>query len=367
MIKYASNAFLATKISFINAIANVCEAVGADVRDVVLGHGLRPAHRLRVPAPGSGLRRVVLPEGHRGTAPHGRRRRLRLQPLARCHRRQRRQHGPMIDKVRATVGGDALGCAHRGAGAHVQGQHRRPPRLAGDHDRRELLDEGAVGARATTRGGRGRGRRLAGLEVVTDPYAACDGADVLAILTEWDEFRWLDFDGRRGDGRAAARRRAQPARPRRDAAARASRTRAWGADAAGSGHRRRRLPRLPPLPPRSARAGATSSPSTTSRRARPERRRPRRRSASRSSSTTMSPRAFPVEWPGRRGAALRQPGEPARIPRASARDAGRRVDRHPPRARARPRIRRPLPARVHERDLRRPARAPAAARTTGAT
>ncbi len=34
---------------------------------------------------------------------------------------------------------------------------------------------------------------LAGIEVHTDPYAACEGADVLAVLTEWDEFRWLDF------------------------------------------------------------------------------------------------------------------------------------------------------------------------------
>ncbi len=35
---------------------------------------------------------------------------------------------------------------------------------------------------------------LDGIEVVADPYAACDGAAVLAVLTEWDEFRWLDFD-----------------------------------------------------------------------------------------------------------------------------------------------------------------------------
>ncbi len=50
MIKYASNAFLATKISFINAIANLCEEVDADVREVALGHGLRQPHRVRVPA-----------------------------------------------------------------------------------------------------------------------------------------------------------------------------------------------------------------------------------------------------------------------------------------------------------------------------
>src|SRR5699024_8829915 len=36
--------------------------------------------------------------------------------------------------------------------------------------------------------------RLAGIEIVTDPYAATEGAEVLAVLTEWDEFKWLDFD-----------------------------------------------------------------------------------------------------------------------------------------------------------------------------
>ena len=51
MIKYASNAFLATKISFINAIANLCEAVERRRARGRARHGLRPAHRLRVPAP----------------------------------------------------------------------------------------------------------------------------------------------------------------------------------------------------------------------------------------------------------------------------------------------------------------------------
>ena len=51
-----------------------------------------------------------------------------------------------------------------------------------------------------------------------DPYAACEGADVLVVLTEWDEFRWLDFDKvAEPDGAPAGRRRPQPARPRRAA------------------------------------------------------------------------------------------------------------------------------------------------------
>ena len=52
MIKLASNAFLATKISFINEIANVCEEVGADVAEVARRHGPRPAHRRQLPERG---------------------------------------------------------------------------------------------------------------------------------------------------------------------------------------------------------------------------------------------------------------------------------------------------------------------------
>ena len=67
----------------------------------------------------------------------------------------------------------------------------------------------------------------------------------------------------------------------------------------------------------------------------------------------------PGRRPGRRRAALREPGEPARVSRDPARDARRQLARHPPRARPRARERRALPARVDERDLRRPRRAPA--------
>ena len=71
MIKYASNAFLATKISFVNAIANLCEAVDADVREVALGMGYDQRIGFEFLHPGPGLRRLVLPEGHRGAALRG--------------------------------------------------------------------------------------------------------------------------------------------------------------------------------------------------------------------------------------------------------------------------------------------------------
>ncbi len=63
MIKYASNAFLATKISYINAIANICDQVGADVKDVALGMGYDARIGFEFLKPGPGFGGSCLPEG----------------------------------------------------------------------------------------------------------------------------------------------------------------------------------------------------------------------------------------------------------------------------------------------------------------
>ena len=64
MTKYAANAMLATKISFINEMANLCERLGADVNDVRRGIGHDEPHRLQIPLSRSRIRRLVLPQGH---------------------------------------------------------------------------------------------------------------------------------------------------------------------------------------------------------------------------------------------------------------------------------------------------------------
>ena len=64
LIKYAANAFLATKITFINEIADLCEKVGADVQEVARGIGLDNRIGSQVPACRAGLRRLVLSQGH---------------------------------------------------------------------------------------------------------------------------------------------------------------------------------------------------------------------------------------------------------------------------------------------------------------
>ena len=89
-IKYAANGFLAMKISFVNAVAAMCEAVGADVAAVVARHRLRLAHRAGVPQSRSRLGWQLLPEGLPGARQDRRGPRLQLLDDARRHRRQRR-------------------------------------------------------------------------------------------------------------------------------------------------------------------------------------------------------------------------------------------------------------------------------------
>jgi len=71
MVKYASNAFLATRISFINEVARICDALEADVRTVVGGMGLDPPYRSGVSTRRPGVWRILLSKGRRRAQPHG--------------------------------------------------------------------------------------------------------------------------------------------------------------------------------------------------------------------------------------------------------------------------------------------------------
>ena len=128
MIKYASNAFLATKISFINEIASICEKLGADVTQVARGHGSRRPDRRGVPGR---RRRATAARASRRTSRRWRTwRRSRAATRSccgRCMEINRDARRSVVLKLRA-----ALGAARRGddrrAGAGVQAEHRRPAR-----------------------------------------------------------------------------------------------------------------------------------------------------------------------------------------------------------------------------------------------
>lgn len=193
-IKYACNAFLAAKVSFVNAIANLCEAVGADAVDVIAGMSYDKRIGADHLAPGPGWGGSCFPKDTaaliRIAEDHGYDFALLREAVA----ANEAQFDHVADNVAAAAGGSVDGATVAAWGLTFK---------AGTDD---LRDSPAV---AVLRRLAGRGARVRAfdptrpdpanphladvdLELVDDPYECCAGADALVILTEWPEFR--DYD-----------------------------------------------------------------------------------------------------------------------------------------------------------------------------
>ena len=236
-IKYASNAFLATKLSFVNAVAGLCEAVGADVRDVILGMGYDKRIGFEFLKPGPGWGGSCLPKDTRALVHIAEQAGYDFSLLKGAIATNDEQFERIVDKVRAAVapscppaaradGGDFAGSVVAVWGLTFKadtddlrnspGRRRgAPPGRGGAevraYDPTVAVPEGAARCRCPdSTSPTGSGSLLA----YPDAYAACQGASAVVVLTEWDEFRWLDFDQVR-DALAApgVRRRPQPPRP----------------------------------------------------------------------------------------------------------------------------------------------------------
>jgi UDPglucose 6-dehydrogenase len=187
-IKYAANAFLATKISFVNAIAAVCEAVGADVADVVLGIGSdkRIGHEYLRPGPGWGG--SCFPKDTLALVHIAENAGYDFDLLRGVISVNDQQRARVVEKIRRVAGGSLDGVVVAVWGLTFKARTddlRDSPSLA---IVRDLRREGAL-VRAfdpTVQA------PLPDLELCLDPYEASSGAAVLAVLTEWDDFRWVD-------------------------------------------------------------------------------------------------------------------------------------------------------------------------------
>jgi UDPglucose 6-dehydrogenase len=188
-IKYASNAFLATKISFVNAIANVCEAVGADVREVVLGMGYDKRIGFEFLHPGPGWGGSCFPKDTHALVRIAEDSGYDFDLLRGVIAVNDAQKDRIVSKVVAAAGGSVADKVIAVWGLTFK---------ARTDDRRSSpsLD---IAARLGRLGAKIQAydptvnADLPGLVVCADAYAACEGASVVAVLTEWDEFRWLDF------------------------------------------------------------------------------------------------------------------------------------------------------------------------------
>ncbi len=199
-IKYAANGFLAMKISFVNAVAAMCEAVGADVASVVEGIGSDQRIGRAFLNPGPGWGGSCFPKDSRAlvaiAADHGYDFSM-MRGVIDVNDQQRER---MIHKIAAAAGassGDLTGVRVGALGLTFK---------AGTDDLREspalaILDElRALGAHVrafdpTTVGGMDdiQRRRTEAIEVVDDPVDVADDADVVVVLTEWPEFATLDW------------------------------------------------------------------------------------------------------------------------------------------------------------------------------
>ena len=195
--KYAANAFLATKLSFTNAIAAVCEAVGADVNDVLLGMGYdhRIGHEFLRPGPGWGG--SCFPKDAKAIISIAEDAGYDFSLMRGVVAVNEEQFERIVRKVESVADIDGatvamLGLAFKAGTDDV----RESPSL---EIARRLIAKGA-----TVRGYDPAVKSLdiEGLEVVDDAYAACEGAVALVVATEWDDFKWLDLD-KIGDSMAA--------------------------------------------------------------------------------------------------------------------------------------------------------------------
>ncbi len=198
LTKYAANAFLATKITFINEIADLCEAVGADVQDVSRGIGLdnRIGSKFLHAGPGYGGScfpkdtLALVKTAQDAGAP------IRIVETVAAVNDQRKR--AMAKKVIALAGGDV-----RGKTVAVLGLTFKP----NTDDMRDspaiaivqALQDAGASVRAFDPEGTEQAKLvLTGVDYAANPYACLEGADVAVLVTEWDAFRALDMDRVKG-------------------------------------------------------------------------------------------------------------------------------------------------------------------------
>jgi UDPglucose 6-dehydrogenase len=192
LIKYASNAFLATKISFINEIANLCERVGADVHDVARAMGLDGRIGRKFLHPGPGFGGSCFPKDTHALVHIGRKYNCEMEIVQSTITVNERQKERMIEKIEEMVGNvqgktiGILGLAFKpntddmreaSSISIIQGLQKKGARIKAYDP--EAMQEAEKILKAVT--------------YCTGPYEVAEGSHALVLLTEWNQFRLLDL------------------------------------------------------------------------------------------------------------------------------------------------------------------------------
>ncbi len=193
LIKYAANAFLATKITFINEVANLCDAIGCDVHDVARGMGMdnRIGRKFLHPGPGYGgscfpkdTRALTTVADSFGVDT------LIVDAVIEANERQRQAMIPKIEKLVGDLKGKKIGILGLSFKPETDDMRESPAT-----DVIKALQERGATIKAFDPVAMEEAKHcLPDIEYATDEYDAIDGADVLVFLTEWNQFRALDME-----------------------------------------------------------------------------------------------------------------------------------------------------------------------------
>ena len=194
LIKYAANAFLATKITFINEMADICEKVGADVQEVSRGIGLDGRIGKKFLHAGPGYGGSCFPKDTlalvRTAEEAGAPTRI-VQAVVDVNDQRKKQ---MAEKIKAACGDDLSGKAIAVLGLTFKpntDDMRDSPSL----DIIPILQSNGATVKAFDPEGMGEAKELLnGTTFCDNTYDTIDGADALVLLTEWNEFRALDLE-----------------------------------------------------------------------------------------------------------------------------------------------------------------------------
>ncbi|UCD70773.1 MAG: UDP-glucose/GDP-mannose dehydrogenase family protein [Syntrophobacterales bacterium] len=193
MIKYAANAFLATKITFINEMANLCERVGADVHVVARAMGLDGRIGRKFLHPGPGYGGSCFPKDTLALLNIGRQRGCDLKLVDSVIRANEEQRLRMVEKIRGVVGevgGKTIGILGLSFKPNTSDVRESPSiiiiqRLQAEGARIKAYDPAAMDAAKAI---------LRDIHYCADPYEVAEGCDALALVTEWNQFRRLDLN-----------------------------------------------------------------------------------------------------------------------------------------------------------------------------
>ena len=193
LIKYAANAFLATKITFINEIANLCDAIGCDVHDVARGMGMDNRIGRKFLHPGPGYGGSCFPKDTRALTTvadaFGVETRI-VDAVIEANDRQRDAMIPKIEKLVGSLDGKKIGLLGLSFKPETDDMRESPAiEIVG-----EMIRRGAS-VKAYDPVAMDEARHyISGIDYATDEYDAIAGADALVIVTEWNQFRALDME-----------------------------------------------------------------------------------------------------------------------------------------------------------------------------